>query len=142
MPNNYTLDDLSDDLDALHAKITFIARKAPKYYQNIISYEPEASKAILVSNQQETLRCSDRLDEGFYTLPSYYLKSKVEGNITEYFDIHQVNADEQLVGSLVLLGELPVSMSYRYPIYIARDLRNCSATSTLKYKAGRDIRYT
>ena len=141
IPSNYSLDDLSKDIGALHDKIIFIARRTPKYHQNIISYEPEASKAILVSNHQETLRCSDRTDEGPDTLPSYYLGSKVEGNITRYFDIYQVNTDEQFIGSLVLLGELSVCTTYRYPIYIVRDSRNCSATCTLQYKAARDIRY-
>ncbi|KAK4882267.1 hypothetical protein RN001_005586 [Aquatica leii] len=60
MPDDYGLNELNDDIVECHAKLTFLAKKAPKYYTSAVGYEPEGTKAMLTCNRQGGLRVIDR----------------------------------------------------------------------------------
>lgn len=148
MPANYTVTDFRDDVHALHAKMNFLAKKAPKYFTKPVSFEVEGSKSMLVCNKQESLRCSDRRieqrEEGRHivALPDYYQTAKVEGDVEEFYNLIHLTTGEQVEGNITLLGETPQSNELKYPIYLNRDERACIEYSNLSYKAARNIKYT
>lgn len=140
MPDGYDRIQLADDIDDIKAKINFLARKAPKYFTKSVSYEPEGTKSMLVCNDQATLRVNNR--DARELLTDYYARIKVEGDINEYFNIERLTPAEQLDGNICLLGERPRARGLTYPVYVMRDNRVCTESSSLSYKAARNVKYT
>ncbi|KAK4887512.1 hypothetical protein RN001_003783 [Aquatica leii] len=83
IPVDYGLNELNDDVAECHAKLTYLAKKAPKYYTSAVSFEPEGSKAMLTCNVQNGLRVIDRRQGE--ALGDYYTRLKLEGDIDEYY---------------------------------------------------------
>jgi hypothetical protein len=61
MPQNYTGEDLHNDVDDYMRMFTWIQKKLPKFVKTAaINYQEKGDRAILVSNAQENLRIRDR----------------------------------------------------------------------------------
>lgn len=133
MPTEYTVNELNDDVQDMHAKIVFANKKAPKYFTGAIDFEPDGTRAMLTCNGQGSLRSPDR-NPG-EELPEYYTRLKLQGEIEEYFNLEHLNSDEPVAGALALLGEHPTTPALEYPVYIQRNERVCTEYCGLKYRA-------
>ncbi|XP_044746580.1 uncharacterized protein LOC123308102 [Coccinella septempunctata] len=140
MPEDYGLNEFNDDLQHMHAKINYLARKVPKYFTGAVNFDSDGTKAMLVCNAQDTLRLPDR--GAHEPLNEYYARLRPTGDIDEYYNLEGLTSVEQIDGCLSLLGEVPTTPALEYPIFFTRNSRNCCQVSSLKYRATYDRKYT
>lgn len=140
MPANYDIDNLTDDIERVRLKLSFLNRKAPKYFSAPVSFDSGGTKSMLVCNELETLRIRDRL--AGEELPVYYARMGFEGNVENFYNLEKLTTKETVDGVLSLLGEVPASANLRYPIYVPRDQRVCTEFSNLKYRSTLNMKYT
>jgi hypothetical protein len=126
MPEDYTADDLRDDVDEYNRMFSWMQKKVPKFVCTAwINYEDKGDRSVFVSNAQENARIIDRhADE---PLPHYYSRLKITGKI------------EELNRALILVGEQPSLANYIYPMYCSRDIRTAGWNYNTDWKGIRQI---
>lgn len=96
IPERYGIEDFQNDIDDLRPKINFLNKKASKYFQKPISYEPTGTKAILVCNEQSQMRVPDRLPDQQWDL---YFADHLHGDIEEYFNLEHLTTGRTIFQS-------------------------------------------
>jgi hypothetical protein len=82
-----------------------------------INYEEKGGISQFSSPTCKSARIIDR--NAGETLPQYYARLKISGNIHEFWSQHSLREIE-LNGALILVGVQPSLGNYTYPIYCAR----------------------
>lgn len=134
IPANYDpVIDLNNDIRLIKAKLEFLAKELPKYYSKTVNFPGEGSKAMLSSNAQNGMRVIDRGDEE--DILDYMKRIKIDGNITDYYNVRPLANADQLSANFSLLGEHPLTVAQFYPTFANRDIGSSCQISTTSYLA-------
>lgn len=92
IPANYNIDMLTDDIERVRLKLSYLNRKAPKYFSAPVSFDSYGTKSLLVCNEQENLRVRNK--RRGEDLAEYYLRLGFEGNVENYYNIEKLTTKE------------------------------------------------
>lgn len=118
IPENHGMDDLHDDFSEVGELLTLTSKLLPKYISAGLNGSSDGQNSILLSSSQSNLRVLDR--NAGEDLRQYYRRVKVGGDSEGGWSTEPLGAAEALDGAFILAGELPVSVTDTYPLFVPR----------------------
>ncbi|KAG5864969.1 hypothetical protein JTB14_017049 [Gonioctena quinquepunctata] len=72
---------------------------------------------------------------GVEGLQVYQTRVKLEGDVSDYYNLERLTSTEQVDGCLHLLGECPTTEALEFPVYICRNEAICEEVCSMQYRA-------
>lgn len=129
MPTIYDFQNMVNDITIISDAIEKIGRKYEKFISvGGVDYNTLGNFTQLVSNHVESVRCIPVTDQRNYNDDF----SGISGSINEYWSSEMIGESEFYLGSLHLLGEIPIR-GIQFPVHEVRSLRNAKQEGNVDY---------